>query len=81
MKRVVVVTHDNGGDREDGNVYYSDYFLVTAPAGTGLAFKEPIFSDPDGFLKGMLEGNFQTIMQKIGYTVESLDPLYLLRRA
>lgn len=43
MKKIIVITTE-GDNREDGNVYYSNYIIVESDT---LKFDEPIFNDED----------------------------------
>lgn len=71
-QRILVITDDTGGSREDANVYYSRYYLVTAP--TGKNFSETIFN------RSSAEGNDKKIIadiQALGYTVVEPDSTIL----
>lgn len=67
MNKIIVLTTD-GGDREDGNVYYSSYILVSDGMRTDLKFDEPIFEDFVGGVRDAIKA-----FEALGYVVERPD--------
>lgn len=73
MRKIIVITTE-GDNREDGNVYYSNYFIVESDT---LKFDEPIFKDEkhgpradDG--EGDSDERMEAVIEEIkalGYTV------------
>jgi hypothetical protein len=72
--KIVIITTD-GGNREDGNVYYSRFLLVTSDT---LQFDEPIFTDetfgPRGYSTDSSDDRMTEVTQiliDLGYKVET----------
>lgn len=83
MRKVIVtLTTDNGGDREDGNVYYAESILVSNEGRPSLEFSEPIFTATTSLLVavegGYEEGGYEDAIKAIrdlGYSVERLEQI------
>lgn len=72
MRKIIILTTE-GGDREDGNVYYASAVLVDTGANASLSFSEPMFSlASDDVFTGDYEAAIDSI-EELGYTVERLD--------
>lgn len=67
-QRILVLTTE-GDDREDGNVYYSRYYLVSATG--SLIFDEPEF---DGDADALDESGPDVLARLRGYGYEVTDP-------
>lgn len=68
MQKLIVLTTD-GGDREDGSVYYANYLLVTATG--SLDFSESVFSDESAEVVD--DGEFIEWITNLGYTATLVD--------
>ena len=69
MIKLVVIATD-GEDREDGSIYYSQYYLVTAKG--ELCFSEPEFSPEFSLHTGYFKR-----LRSLGYTLDRADALIL----
>lgn len=73
MQKIIVLTTD-GGDSEDGNVYYASYLLVSNGGDAGLKFDEPVFSNDFGGSRDQAIKAFETL----GYRVEVPETLIII---
>lgn len=71
MKKILVITSEDTGCREDCNVYYSDYILVESDT---LKFDEPIFNEVVFKYKDDSTVEVVAHLRALGYTVE--EPEY-----
>lgn len=75
MKKIITLTTE-GGDREDGSVYYAQSILVdSGGALTTLKFDEDVFTSARPSA-GPYEGSYDeaiAAIRALGYTVEELE--------
>jgi hypothetical protein len=65
VKKIIVITTE-GGDREDGSVYYSDFVLVES---LSLQFDEPVFKDASKHDTD----SFKAKLIELGYIIHDTD--------
>jgi hypothetical protein len=83
MRRLIVIATE-GYSREDGNIYYSRYCMVSSDV---LSFNEPVFTDPDSPLRAKRSvgddssdermTGIENAIRDLGYTVEEVDPIFI----
>lgn len=75
MKKILVITSEDTGCREDCNVYYSNYILVESDT---LKFDEPIFNEVVFKYKDDSTVEVVAHLRALGYIVEEPECAFAL---